>query len=217
MSVEKKQGNKILKRRLVLILLFFLGSTGLAFTNIGENFAPAGVEIRGGLSLYLSAGNIFQALNEVEYLNFQISSSIAVFIVQNLNLYINPGFRYTKYFTSEYFPSGSASWESFISAGITYYFLRNPEATTGFVPALKLAGRLKYSKDGTIYFDLDPWIGLLYFLTDRVAISFGIESPFWVRKDQEKELSLDDVQLVVIAGSGLSYFFPSRDRAIVRK
>ena len=196
----------------ILVVLGIVALTGHTFADIGENFAPAGIEIYGDLYLSYEAGWVFWEFNEPQYLEIGLRPGIAIFFAQNLSFFVSPQFYYYKDL-----PLDSSFWEFVISSGIAYYFVRDPSATTGFVPSIGVGLRFEFEKDEDFFIGLAPRLRLLYFLTDRIAPYVLLEPYFTFQNFSGTDFSIEDTYLTVRTYVGMSFYFPSRDYVLVAK
>jgi hypothetical protein len=196
---------------IVLAVLATLGLGGQVFADIGENFAPAGFEIYGDIYLYFAPGWIFWDFNEPQDLELGVRPGIASFIAQNLSFYVSPQFIYHKDL-----PASSSSWALITDAGISYYFLGDPKATTGMVPSVGVGLDLGYAQGGDLFVGLAPRLRLLYFLTDRIAPYIMLEPFFSIPISPGSGFAAENIYLAVTTYVGMSFYFPSRDFTLAR-
>ena len=194
----------------VFVVLILAGISGQAFADIGENFAPAGIEVYGDLYLSFEAGWIFWEFNEAQYLELGLRPGIATYISPNLSFYVSPQFNYEKDL-----PSGSSRWEVILYSGIAYYFVSNPGAATGLVPSIGAGIAIEYDNYwDEIYLGLAPRVRLLYFLTDRIAPYILLEPYF---SAPMSDFMTENIYLTIRAYVGMSFYFPSRDYVLGAK
>jgi len=188
----------------LFVVLALIGITGQGFADIGENFAPAGIELYGDMYLSFEAGWIFWDFNEAQYLEWGVRPGIATYISQNVSFYVSPQFSYEKDLTTDL-----NRWDIILYSGIAYYFLSDPRATTGLVPSIGAGIALEYDNYWEKFFiGLAPRVRVLYFLTDRIAPYLLLEPYF---SAPLSDFMTENIYLTIRAYVGMSFYFPSRD------
>lgn len=171
--------NKLLKT--IVLIFFFIVIPYISFTGIGENFEKGGIAFSGSAYFSYDPYQIFNDENEQYSLYFGISPSIYLYIFNNIAFSISPSFSINHYHIDD--DNSTSRINCGIMTGFSYYFVRNPDAKTGFVPSLgfnigisvlpSAFGKDEGNKvdDNSFIFNLamDPTFTAYFFITERVA------------------------------------------------
>ena len=171
--------NRLLKA-MVLISLFIV-MTNNCFAGIGENFEKGGIAFSGSTYFSYDPYQLFNDENEQYSLNFGISPGIFLYIFNNIAFSISPSFSFNHYHQDD--DNYINRIKCGIMSGFSYYFVRNPDAKTGFVPSLGLNigisvlpsvfGKEEGNEldDNSFIFNLalNPTFTAYFFITERVA------------------------------------------------
>jgi hypothetical protein len=218
-------------------LLVALGA-GPAFAQIGENFEPAGISLWGGGSLYFNVGYFLDPDFEDFYWSFEVSPGFDLLFVKNLSFYVNP---WVSFASDKYYDSGipgtvvDKTLQFGLSGGLTYYLVRDPQASVGLVPAVGGGVGVWLDPDATDTLDgMDltsdglevgaylELVGRVYwFLNERLAPYVGVtprayyeiyyrdwDGTVWDGPFRER-LMLD-----VSVAFGVSYWIPNKQAAL---
>jgi hypothetical protein len=181
----------------------------LAFANIGENFAPAGTYLSGSAGITTDFGSLDDI--ELSYWEFWIEPTFGFFPANNLSIGLSPSFYLWNYPATYLDPR----WQVSGGLNLSYYFVAEPDASTGLVPAIGLNWRIFYDRYyEEIWTNLTPDVRLYYFITDRIApylslsgIGVGYDltyTEFYTWLEPQVKI-------------GIAWFLPSRDVVLFAK
>jgi hypothetical protein len=171
--------------------LMLMAVMGTANADIGQNFAKAGVAVMGGGSYYTNLGPILSSTNQYNYWEINISPEIDFLFLDSTALYVAPYFDYSSTQTSTTTNSGNMYYGA--DVGVVRYFVLNPRAQSGLVPAIGAAVGLQFDpgvngkssgvsytdKSLYTYLDASASVRLYYFLNDTIAPYISVLPKIW--------------------------------------
>ena len=223
-------------RRALVFAILFLAAAGLS-AEIGESFEAGGIAFSGSASVEMDLGLVLDDTDESFYWNLRLQPEADLFVKQNLSIWVGPYF-YTE--TDKVDPDTYYRYARYgLFGGARYYFVSDPSAMTGLVPALglgiyanryhdlddKVAGVTDPDETSWISIGFTPQLRLYSFLTHRVAISFSVEPTFDIfylatKDDAGNKVELDFDQrfhVDVAFWVGFAWFVPVKDAILVEK
>lgn len=221
-------------KRVLIVGVVFLLTAGICSASIGENFEKGGVSIGGGIFFFYDFWTLFDKDNEYNYWYLYLSPRFDFFVADNLSLNVNPYFRYTREHESDEDIYKSMYYG--ISTGLSYAFVRNPEAQTGLVPSIggelgfrivpgvddTIGGVKDEDKDLSLWLTLGPTFELYYFVTHRISPYLRVEPMFWYRlvykNDAGEKQDLDFNERLTMDLSialGITWHIPNKDISII--
>ncbi len=191
-----------------VIFLCILLVPFVSYASIGENFLAAGSYLSGSAGIEMDFGS-FEA-PELSFYEVWVSPSIGFFPVNNLSLSVGASLDLWDYPLDLLY---TMRWTIIGAVNLTRYFVSQPDASAGLVPAVSLGTNIGYNAYyGSVWINLFPGMSLYYFISERVAPYVSL-SGIGVGLGLVPSVSFYtwlNPRLTV----GVSWFIPSKDRAM---
>lgn len=137
--------------KVLCIAAGFLLIAGAVFAGIGENFEKDGTAFWGGATIYHDFEDIANSETESRWSSFRLAPGADFYVADNLSVYLSPYVYYTR--SKANADNIDKAMTIGISSGLSYAFVKNPDAKTGFVPSI--GGELGLY----VWSDLDDTVG----------------------------------------------------------
>ncbi|GEM_PF-4322100 len=199
-------------KKLAIMFFLFIVLTGFVFADLGDNFKAAGYRFLGGLSFYLDGGNIFAENNQLNYFSMNLYPEVGFLLIDKLAIWVQPNFYFEKHFSDN-----SNYWSAGFNTGFSYYFLQDPKAKSGLVPAFSFSLSPSCNSNSDIYFVLHPGVRAFYFITETIAPYVSIAPSFFIPIYEGTGFDTDNISMSFRTHIGISYWIPNKDVVLLKK
>jgi opacity protein-like surface antigen len=212
------------KRVLLLACVLLVATAAIVSADIGETFERAGIALWGGGTFYIDFGQVLDSASKYSYWEATLDPGVDFYAANNLTFYLNPFFGYS----SEVDYTGNIDRNMYFGAnvGLRYYFVSDPKAQRGMVPAIGADVGLKAypgvdDKSLLLWGTLRVPLRLYFFVNDRLAPYVGLTPGLWYLLTQKDSagttLTFDSKQRFYLDANislGIAFFIANKKASL---